>query len=804
MTVNEDGQKMYDLGFGDCVSESVLDAMFDEDIDLDEDFLQSTPAPPIKQAVSRLHSSPPLSKQKLSSGLATIVNSTSPRNGANLIMEKQQSPRAAAKLSKDNLTSVTAHSIQPAGRSLSNLFMPSSSLPKTSQSPMNTREVVELPYPDHLEDDSASLLSWSSSLPLSQHLCEPTIDRSCQSNSPHIFQTRPVVNLQEKNSSDRQLKRQYSTTTDIVPLEQKKNRKMPPTGFLDDSKRPKRERTTSGSKTFENLVGIDVPSRKPLPSSKREGHAERKPTKPPSKTPSKPIRKVNLLELSGEQKAVIKMVCQDKKSLFFTGSAGTGKSVLLRKIIENLRLAMGEGVAVTASTGLAACNIGGTTLHSFAGIGLGRENVESLLKRVRRNRIAQNRWKKTKVLIIDEISMVDGALFDKLNIIAQKIRKVDKPFGGIQLVLTGDFFQLPPVGNESVFTFEAQTWNSAVPITIGLTRVFRQKDPVFASFLNKMRIGQLTKRDEEIFLARKTVVFNDGLEATELFPTRFEVERSNNRRMSLLDGPEFEYYSQDGGDEKVREGILASCIAPGLIKLKKGAQVMMIKNMDTQLVNGSLGQVMDFMTSSEFGMMQIEAFTDNYMGDSDEDDFANGIEGMKLQFGGRGESTADDMLEVAELKMRQNMRKELIEKANAESSKTKYPLVRFTFMDGTFREVLVLPESWKTELPNGTIQASRTQIPLIPAWALSIHKAQGQTLDRVKVDLSRVFEKGQAYVALSRATSREGLEVKNFSISKVKVHDKVRRFYESLDTIGKSGGSQHPEEEVLRQMEGGL
>jgi ATP-dependent DNA helicase PIF1 len=199
--------------------------------------------------------------------------------------------------------------------------------------------------------------------------------------------------------------------------------------------------------------------------------------------------KKTAVRLSNEQKNVLDLVVKKKRSVFFTGSAGTGKSVLMRSIIDDLRRMYTrepDRVAVTASTGLAACNIGGVTLHSFGGIGLGKEAVPELVKKISRNTKAKNRWIRTKVLIIDEISMVDGDLFDKLEAIARLIRKNGRPFGGIQLVITGDFFQLPPVPDNSTgravkFAFDAGTWSTAIDHTIGLTEVFRQKDPGLSS-----------------------------------------------------------------------------------------------------------------------------------------------------------------------------------------------------------------------------------------------------------------------------------------------------------------------------------
>lgn len=199
--------------------------------------------------------------------------------------------------------------------------------------------------------------------------------------------------------------------------------------------------------------------------------------------PSKKKSTLARVCLSEEQRKVLNLVTEETKSVFFTGSAGTGKSVLLREIIKTLRVkykSQPDRIAVTASTGLAACNVGGVTLHSFAGIGLGKEDIPILVKKIMRNPKAKNRWLRTRVLIVDEISMVDGELFDKLEGIARTVRGNGRPFGGVQLVITGDFFQLPPVpdsGRVAKFAFDAATWNTSIDHTIGLTQVFRQKDP---------------------------------------------------------------------------------------------------------------------------------------------------------------------------------------------------------------------------------------------------------------------------------------------------------------------------------------
>jgi ATP-dependent DNA helicase PIF1 len=412
-------------------------------------------------------------------------------------------------------------------------------------------------------------------------------------------------------------------------------------------------------------------------------------------------------------------------------------------------------VAVTASTGLAACNIGGVTLHSFAGIGLGKESAEDLVKKIRKQAKARQRWMRTKVLIIDEVSMVDGELFDKLEQIARTIRNNGRPFGGIQLVITGDFFQLPPVpdsGRSAKFAFDAGTWTTSIEHTIGLHHVFRQKDPVFAGMLNEMREGRMTPTSIAEFrkLDRPLPATDDNIEATELFPTRAEVDRANTLRMQQLHGDIITFEARDGGsvtDKTYRDKMLQNCMAPEAVHLKKGAQVMLIKNMDETLVNGSLGKVTGFMTEQMFVLYKEneEAFLD----------------------GGTGPT---------EKEMRDQQAKSLL----GVNTQQLYPVVRFAIADGTTRDLLCKRESWKVELPNGEVQASREQIPLILAWALSIHKAQGQTLERVRVDLGKVFEKGQAYVALSRATNMAGLQVLRFDPRKVNAHEKVRTFYASL------------------------
>ena len=239
--------------------------------------------------------------------------------------------------------------------------------------------------------------------------------------------------------------------------------------------------------------------------------------------------------------------------------------------------------------------------------------------------------------------------------------------------------------------------------------------------------------------------------------------------MRNLAGKAVDFKAVDGGsiqDIAQRDKLLSNCMAPQSITLVKGAQVMLIKNIDETLVNGSVGKVIAFMDEKTFEIYH-----------EDEDEF-QAVENIDLD---------DEQMTVSRKKLR-----ELINKDLPGDTRKKWPLVRFAIADGSSRDLLCQPEQWNIELPNGEIQASRSQIPLILAWALSIHKARGQTLDRVKVDLGKIFEKGRAYVALSRATCQEGLQITRFDPRKVMAHDRVRTFYDGLYSVNQAANTNAP------------
>lgn len=421
--------------------------------------------------------------------------------------------------------------------------------------------------------------------------------------------------------------------------------------------------------------------------------------------------KTEEFKLSEEQKYVLDFVLNERKSIFFTGSAGTGKSVLLSELIKFLkRKYRNNSVAVTASTGIAACNIGGCTLHSFIGCGYADGPVEQLLKHIKRNPRVVSRWRDTKVLIIDEISMIDGILLDKLEEIARNIRNNRSPFGGIQLVLCGDFLQLPPVRQGSLFAFNSKTWDKCIKNTFVLSEVFRQKEQGLINLLNDIRFGKVSDQTNNLLrrLARNALV-PDGIEPTHLYPLRRQVESENKTRLSQLKGDAVVFHAHDSGSE-INRAKLKDILAPDVLELKLNAQVILLKNLSTVLVNGSIGKVIDF---------------------------------IKL-----------------------------------DSHSEALPLVKFSSKRYGTVEVVVEREIFNVEMPGIGVVASRSQVPLSLAYALSIHKSQGQTIEYVKVDLGRVFEKGQAYVALSRATSMEGLQVINYKPDKIMAHEEVIQFME--------------------------
>ncbi|XP_071420701.1 ATP-dependent DNA helicase PIF1 [Pithys albifrons albifrons] len=408
--------------------------------------------------------------------------------------------------------------------------------------------------------------------------------------------------------------------------------------------------------------------------------------------------------LSAEQEAVLGAV-RSGKSIFFTGCAGTGKSFLLKRIVGSLPPNI---TYATASTGVAACHIGGTTLHAFAGIGSGKAPLEQCIQLAERPGVRQH-WLACQHLIIDEISMVDGKFFDRLEAVARAVRKRDEPFGGIQLIICGDFLQLPPVckaNEETKFCFQAKSWRKCIHINMELTEVRRQTDKTFVSLLSAIRLGRCTEEvTRQLMQTATNRSERDGILATRLCTHKDDVEITNERCLQQLSGQVHTFEALDS-DPMLVKLIDAQCPVGGRVDLKLGAQVMLAKNLDVSqgLVNGARGVVVGF-----------------------------------------------------------------------ESEQKGLPKVRF--LCGVTQVIKM--EKWVFKGPSG-VHLSRQQLPLKLAWAISIHKSQGMSLDCVEISLSRVFESGQAYVALSRARSLAGLRVLDFDPKVVRADPSVLQFYRHL------------------------
>lgn len=368
-------------------------------------------------------------------------------------------------------------------------------------------------------------------------------------------------------------------------------------------------------------------------------------------------------KLSSEQQMLV-MAALKGESFFFTGAAGTGKSYVLQEIVRAMKhIHTEDQVQVTAPTGIAALALQGTTIHAFAGIGLGNENVDVLISKICKNRSSRKRWFRTRALIIDEVSMMSADLFDKLSQIADSL-KSKKPFGGIQIILCGDFFQLPPVRNDDVyddlFCFKSNAWKNVIKKVYTLTKIFRQKDDnVFIQTLNAIRHGQITTEIHDLLLNRTKKHCNDEINPTRLYPTRSQVHTHNLKQLELLEGQTKTFVATDQSkypNSSHLKQIQQSCPAPAILDLKCGAQVILVKNYSTcNLCNGSRGVVIDFVD------------------------------------------------EISEM--------------NSIASKVTYPRVKFE--NDVTR--IIRPERWSLTLDNQEL-ASREQLPLILAWAISIHK----------------------------------------------------------------------------------
>jgi ATP-dependent DNA helicase PIF1 len=450
------------------------------------------------------------------------------------------------------------------------------------------------------------------------------------------------------------------------------------------------------------------------------------------------------MEFSEEQQLSFNKYVEGK-NIFITGPGGTGKSALI-KHIQRDAYAKGKYIQVCALTGCAAVLLEckAKTLHSWSGIGLGKGPIEQLIKKVNKNKHSKALWKETDILVVDEVSMMSLKLFETLDAIGKSVRKNSKPFGGLQLIFSGDFYQLPPVGDRddpdtSKFCFESEFWflTFRKQEHIQLKKIFRQTDPVYQGILNQVREGRLKRSSNDALLHNvgREIDKTATIRPTKLFPTRNKVDSINASEMCKLAGDEIEYKIKYHGDLDMtpNERLIRLNYSPEQIKteleylkgnlrcdenirLKIGSQVMCIVNIE--LTNGEM--------------------------------LCNGSQGLVVRF-----STMDK----------------------------KQPVIRF---NNGF-EMTMNYHVWPSENIPGV---GVSQLPLILAWALTIHKAQGATLDVAEIDAgSGIFECGQTYVALSRVKSLEGLYLTSFDARKIRIHKKVQEFYQELANIASTSTS---------------
>ncbi len=386
-------------------------------------------------------------------------------------------------------------------------------------------------------------------------------------------------------------------------------------------------------------------------------------------------------------------------SIFLTGPAGSGKTYVLNSFISDARSA-GKSVAVTASTGIAATHLGGTTIHAWSGIGIADSLNDRMLRDMSKSR--QDRIAKADVLVIDEVSMLHDYRLDMIDRVCRHVRADESPFGGLQVVLSGDFFQLPPVNRDDAaisggFVTGSNAWQDLDPVVCYLEEQYRQDDDLLLEILTALRSNDLRRRHAEALMDRKVDVnlFDDP--ATELYTRNIDVDSVNLAKLMAMEGEVHEYEMRHTGRASAYESLRKSCLAPEVLQLKEGAYVMFVKNaQDRSYANGTLGIVKEF--------------------DAD----------------------------------------------------TDYPVVETR--DG--RLIDVEPDTWEMRDGDKKI-ASITQLPLRLAWAITIHKSQGMTLDAAHIDLSTAFVPGMGYVALSRVRSLDTLTLAGINRMALTMHDQA-------------------------------
>ena len=407
-------------------------------------------------------------------------------------------------------------------------------------------------------------------------------------------------------------------------------------------------------------------------------------------------------------------------NVLITGTAGSGKSKVIEDFYKstkkNIKYHQKGSIVKTSTTGSSALLIGGYTLHSYLGLGLGKSDVKTMVSNIRKKKAIRDRWIHLKTLIIDEVSMLSAELFDKLDQIGQIIRKNQMhAFGGIQMVLVGDFCQLPIIGSNK-FCFESDNWDDVIEKVIYFKEIIRQNDPLYQKCLNEIRMGKCSIESIETLTNRIDAEFeNKDVIPTMLYSRKMDVEKINRENFNkLIDagGEKKSYKATYKAEGKMTKSAIqqyidkmeSSCPAESVLELCIDAQVMIISNnSEMGVVNGSRGVIVGF---------------------DDEDPIVKLING---------------------------------------------------------KEVIIERTTWSMDITDEKV-IKKIQYPLKLAYAITIHKSQGMTLDCVETDIGdSIFEYGQVYVVLSRVKSLEGLRLKKFSSKKIKIHPKVKKFYKTLE-----------------------
>ena len=414
-------------------------------------------------------------------------------------------------------------------------------------------------------------------------------------------------------------------------------------------------------------------------------------------------------------------------NVFLTGEPGSGKTHTINEFVDWLR-ASGIEPSITAATGIAATHVGGMTIHSWSGIGISNSLTRADIDRIASKEHVAKRIAKAKVLIIEEISMLSAATFEMVDAICREVRRVEQPFGGLTVVLVGDFFQLPPISRsgEVQFAYASPVWRDLNLIACYLTEQYRQDDAEFLEVLGAIRSGMVEELHHELLTARQVGAPELPSDAPKLFSHNADVDRINAAELAKIPGAAKKFTMSSKGKDTLVEGLKRGCLSPETLELKEGAAVMFTKNSPQgKFVNGTLGVVAGW--------------------DSD----------------------------------------------GAPIVKTK---------DG--KRVTTEPMEWQLE-EQGKVKASVAQIPLRLAYAMTVHKSQGMSMDEAIMDLSKAFEYGQGYVALSRVRRLSGVYLTGLNARALQVHPEILekdRDFRAASDAARDAFEEMPKPETLEMQ----